>query len=333
MIPLDEQLRPTWLFGKTVHEGCDRAGYYEQADFALGLRLAQVPGEGRLLGPGGQLQRAQARLDERHRRLPERRRHLHRAARCRASPTSSCRSWTSRRARRSRRRSSRRTAGSSARSARSPIARATKSRSGTTTSPCSQRATTSQWPKEKSMTLSSSTPRERTPPRRDVVGSGHAHHRQPRHLHEDRLRQSRGRRVQEHVVDVPRLQRLHARQGSARLALHHEPHLRHLRRQPRDLLGLRAEHGVRHQDAAARRVDLQPRRGRRVHVRPLDLPGQPRLRRLLRADGEGDEPGPARARRADRGAARGHPRVPDDRATSCARSTRSPGRSTGRRFR
>lgn len=34
MIPLDENLRPTWLFGKTVHEGCDRAGYYEQADFA-----------------------------------------------------------------------------------------------------------------------------------------------------------------------------------------------------------------------------------------------------------------------------------------------------------
>jgi hydrogenase small subunit len=34
MIPLDEQLRPTWLFGATVHEGCDRGGYYEQADFA-----------------------------------------------------------------------------------------------------------------------------------------------------------------------------------------------------------------------------------------------------------------------------------------------------------
>lgn len=33
MIPLDESLRPTWLFGATVHEGCDRAGYYEQADF------------------------------------------------------------------------------------------------------------------------------------------------------------------------------------------------------------------------------------------------------------------------------------------------------------
>src|ERR1700723_667002 len=34
MIPLDEALRPTWLFGATVHEGCDRGGYYEQAEFA-----------------------------------------------------------------------------------------------------------------------------------------------------------------------------------------------------------------------------------------------------------------------------------------------------------
>jgi hydrogenase small subunit len=34
MIPLDDQLRPTWLFGATVHDGCDRAGYYEQGDFA-----------------------------------------------------------------------------------------------------------------------------------------------------------------------------------------------------------------------------------------------------------------------------------------------------------
>src|SRR5689334_15681531 len=34
IIPLDDQLRPTWLFGKTVHEGCDRGGYYEQGDFA-----------------------------------------------------------------------------------------------------------------------------------------------------------------------------------------------------------------------------------------------------------------------------------------------------------
>ena len=34
MIPLDSALRPQWIFSKTVHEGCDRAGYYEQGDFA-----------------------------------------------------------------------------------------------------------------------------------------------------------------------------------------------------------------------------------------------------------------------------------------------------------
>ena len=33
MIPLDDALRPKWLFGATVHEGCDRAGYYEQGQF------------------------------------------------------------------------------------------------------------------------------------------------------------------------------------------------------------------------------------------------------------------------------------------------------------
>jgi hydrogenase small subunit len=33
MIPLDDQLRPPWLFARTVHEGCDRGGYYEQGDF------------------------------------------------------------------------------------------------------------------------------------------------------------------------------------------------------------------------------------------------------------------------------------------------------------
>ncbi|HET7327822.1 MAG TPA: hypothetical protein VFJ14_11130 [Nocardioidaceae bacterium] len=33
--PLDDMLRPQWIFGKTVHEGCDRAAYYEQSDFSL----------------------------------------------------------------------------------------------------------------------------------------------------------------------------------------------------------------------------------------------------------------------------------------------------------
>src|SRR5579864_4038952 len=34
MIPLDAEGRPTWLFGNTVHDGCDRGSYYEQGDFA-----------------------------------------------------------------------------------------------------------------------------------------------------------------------------------------------------------------------------------------------------------------------------------------------------------
>jgi hydrogenase small subunit len=34
MIPVDHHGRPTWLFGPTVHENCDRAAYYEEADFA-----------------------------------------------------------------------------------------------------------------------------------------------------------------------------------------------------------------------------------------------------------------------------------------------------------
>ena len=34
MISVDRHGRPTWLFGPTVHENCDRAAYYEEADFA-----------------------------------------------------------------------------------------------------------------------------------------------------------------------------------------------------------------------------------------------------------------------------------------------------------
>jgi len=33
MIPVDELGRPRWLFEATVHEGCDRAGYFEQGMF------------------------------------------------------------------------------------------------------------------------------------------------------------------------------------------------------------------------------------------------------------------------------------------------------------
>ena len=125
---------------------------------------------------------------------------------------------------------------------------------------------------------------------RDVVGSDHAHRRQPRHLHQNRFRLEEGDRMLQHVVDLPRLQHLHAEQGSARCPFHHQPDLRHLRRQSRDLFGLCAEHGLRRQAAAAGGMDRQPRRSRRVHVRSQHFPGQSGRRRFLRDDGEGDQP-------------------------------------------
>ena len=73
MIPLDNEHRPKWLFGATVHDGCDRAGYYEQGDFARRLQLTQVHRETRMLGTGSQLQRSQAWLDGRRRRMSQRR--------------------------------------------------------------------------------------------------------------------------------------------------------------------------------------------------------------------------------------------------------------------
>ena len=39
-LDLDEQGRPCWLFGRTVHDGCNRAGFYDSGDFAA------EPGDG-----------------------------------------------------------------------------------------------------------------------------------------------------------------------------------------------------------------------------------------------------------------------------------------------
>jgi hydrogenase small subunit len=67
-VPLDHAHRPQWLFGQTVHEGCDRGGYYEQGDFAATLgsskcivklgcwgpvALCNVPKRGWINGVGG----------------------------------------------------------------------------------------------------------------------------------------------------------------------------------------------------------------------------------------------------------------------------------------
>jgi hydrogenase small subunit len=91
---LDEQLRPKWLFERTVREGCNRAGFTEQGNFAT-----EYGSDHRCLVKLGckgpvQVQRARPRLGQRHRRLPERGRDLHGLHDARLPPTSTCRSWT-----------------------------------------------------------------------------------------------------------------------------------------------------------------------------------------------------------------------------------------------
>ena len=141
----------------------------------------------------------------------------------------------------------------------------------------------------------------------------HAHRGQPRHLHQDRLREQAGGRVLQHLVDLPRVQHLHEGQGPARRPLHHQPHLRHLRRQSRYLRLLCAEHGLWREASRAGRMDHQSRRGCRVHVRPQHLPGQSGRRRLLRADGEGDQSRLVGEGAAQEGAQRRQARLPHHR--------------------
>ena len=246
MIPLDDALRPTWLFGKTVHEGCDRAGYYEQARLRPRVRLAQVPGEARLLGAGRQLQRPQARLDGRHRRLPQRRRHLHRLHHARLPRQVHAVHGRAARAAISRRRPiGDLRPGHPHAPRRSPTPRPTRNRSGGTARP---ELTTGYHP----TTYDPALEKERHDGDRHQARARDAR-RESGNLVEmswdpiTRIVGSlgiytkidfanrAGRRVPQHLVDLPRLQHLHEGQGPARRPLHHQPDLRHLRRQPRHL--------------------------------------------------------------------------------------------------
>ena len=133
----------------------------------------------------------------------------------------------------------------------------------------------------------------------DELGPDHPDRGQPGHLHQDRLRKQESGRVPQHLVHLSRVQHFHEGQGPARRPLHHQPHLRYLRRQPRHLRHLRAEHGVRRSAAGDGRMDRQSWRSRRIHVRPQHFPGQPGRRGFLRADGQGDQSrtsGPRRRR-------------------------------------
>ena len=70
----------------------------------------------------------------------------------------------------------------------------------------------------------------------NVVGSDHPDRGKSGDFHEDRLRESRSRRMPQHVFDFSRLQHLHEGERPARRPLHHKPDLRHLRRQSRHVL-------------------------------------------------------------------------------------------------
>ena len=80
-----KRLRPTWLFGNTVHEGCDRGGFYEQAQFAeeYGSPLCIV--KLGCWGPVVQCNVGKRGMDGRDRRLSQRRRNLHRLHHARLS--------------------------------------------------------------------------------------------------------------------------------------------------------------------------------------------------------------------------------------------------------
>jgi hydrogenase large subunit len=138
--------------------------------------------------------------------------------------------------------------------------------------------------------------------------------------------------VLQHVVDLPRLQRLHEGQGPARRPLHHEPHLRHLRRQPRHLLAATrrtwptackppalAEWIINLGEAAEYMFDH--------NIFQDNLVGVDFCEQMVKET----NPGVWEKAEKARGAARRRSTATGRSATSCARSTRSRASSTARR--
>ena len=94
-IDLDEQGRPAWLFQRTAHEVCNRAGFAEPERLRrrAGRRLA-LPRQVRLQGPGRQVQRARRAGGSTGSAAARTSAASAWRARCRASPTSTCRCST-----------------------------------------------------------------------------------------------------------------------------------------------------------------------------------------------------------------------------------------------
>jgi hypothetical protein len=96
MIPLDEALRHTWLFGRTLHEGLRSRRLLRAGAVRGRVWIAALHREARMLGTGGAVQCGQAGLDGGRWRMPPTSAASALDARCRDFQTSLCRSWISR---------------------------------------------------------------------------------------------------------------------------------------------------------------------------------------------------------------------------------------------
>ena len=92
---LDDQLRPIWLYGRTAREGCNRAGYY-RAGATSRPSTAMIHAawsSWAASGPVAQVQRAATAAGSTASAAAPTWAASAWRARCRASPTSTCRSW------------------------------------------------------------------------------------------------------------------------------------------------------------------------------------------------------------------------------------------------
>ncbi len=91
---LDDQLRPVSLFGRTVHESCNRAAFYEHGNFATRVRQRPpLPRQARLQGARSSSATCRCAAGSTASAAAPTSAASAWPARCRASPTSTCRSW------------------------------------------------------------------------------------------------------------------------------------------------------------------------------------------------------------------------------------------------
>ena len=227
---LDDQLRPKWLFGRTVREGCNRAGFTEQGNFAteygsdhrclvkLGCKgpvvKCNVPVRGWINGIGGCPNVGGICMACTMPGFPDK-----------YMPFMDPDPW-----------------GNAARElpevhlrARLPLHAQAQPReevrqgAGVASQPGGADQRLREALVRSGHGNSRDSGREEGRRQGDVLGSGDPDRRQPGHPHRDRLREPAGAQVLQHLDDLPRLRHLHEGDRSARRALHHQPHLRHLR--------------------------------------------------------------------------------------------------------